>query len=236
MAAELEARAGARFAVLLAALRRVVDAVDGVDVAVGAGTGFTSTVALEAGCAAAGAAEAALAEAVEAAEGVTAAVAAGGFEAALERRRGVGVAMSSRGIQDGEEAGIQLPIRCPVINDSTDGEIGEHGVIGAGMPGGGTAGSEDPVAFASTDGINTDKNLAFVVFQQTQMHVIQSRNAERADQSSCHLHDFHQPAAPLGGVEVEAEGFAAGVEDDVDVFGGSGSQWSMIPTMVRSLG
>lgn len=76
MAAELEARAGARFAVLLAALRRVVDAVDGVDVAVGAGTGFTSTVALEAGCAAAGAAEAALAEAVEAAEGVTAAVAA----------------------------------------------------------------------------------------------------------------------------------------------------------------
>lgn len=76
MAAELEARAGARFAVLLAALRLVVDAVDGVDVAVGAGTGFTSTVALEAGCAAAGAAEAALDEAVEAAEGVTAAVAA----------------------------------------------------------------------------------------------------------------------------------------------------------------
>ncbi len=96
MAAELEARAGARFAVLLAALRRVVDAVDGVDVAVGAGTGFTSTVALEAGCAAAGAGEAALDVAVEAAEeaeGVTAAVAAGGFEAALERRRGVGVAM-----------------------------------------------------------------------------------------------------------------------------------------------
>ena len=189
-------------------LLRVVEAVDGVDVAVAAGTGFTSTVALEAGCAAAGAAEAALAEAVEATgdeeEGVTAAVTAGGFEAALERRRGVGVAMSSRGIQDGEEAGIQLPIRCPVINDSTDREIGEHGVVGAGMPGGGTAGSEDPVAFASTDRINTDKNLAFVVFQQTQMHVIQSRNAERADQRSCHLHDLHQPAAPLGGVEVGA--------------------------------
>jgi len=96
LAAELEARAGERFAVLLAALRGVVDAVDGVDVAVGAGTGFTSTVALEAGCAAAGAGEAALAVAVEVAEeaeGVTAAVAAGGFEAALERRRGVGVAM-----------------------------------------------------------------------------------------------------------------------------------------------
>ena len=97
MAAELEARAGERLAVLLAALRRVVDAVDGVDVAVGAGTGFTSTVALEAGCDEACAAEAALAEAVEATgdeeEGVTAAVAAGGFEAALERRRGVGVAM-----------------------------------------------------------------------------------------------------------------------------------------------
>ena len=227
MAAELEARAGERFAVLLAALRRVVDAVDGVDVAVGAGTGFTSTVALEAGCAAAGAAEAALAEAVEAAgeaEDVTAAVAAGGFEAALERRRGVGVAMSSRGIQDGEEAGIQLPIRCPVINDSTDREIGEHGVVGAGMPGGGTAGGEHPVAFASTDGINTDKDFAFVVFQQTQMHVIQSRNAERADQRSCHLHDLHQPAAPLGGVEVAAEGFAAGVEDEAEDFGGSGSQ------------
>ena len=83
---------------LLAALRRVVEAVDGVDVAAGAGTGFTSTVALEAGCAGAGAAEAGLAEAVEAAgdeaEGVTAALAAGGFEAALERRRGVGVAMN----------------------------------------------------------------------------------------------------------------------------------------------
>jgi hypothetical protein len=93
LAAELEARAGERFAELL----RVVEAVDGVDVAVAAGTGFTSTVALEAGCAEAGAAEAALAEAVEATgdeeEGVTAAVAAGGFEAALERRRGVGVAM-----------------------------------------------------------------------------------------------------------------------------------------------
>ena len=69
---------------LLAALRRVVEAVDGVDVAAGAGTGFTSTVALEAGCAGAGAAEAGLAEAVEAAgdeaEGVTAALAAGGLD------------------------------------------------------------------------------------------------------------------------------------------------------------
>ena len=65
LAAEVEERAGERLGELLAALRRVVDAVEDVDVAAGAGTGFTSTVALEAGCAAAGAA---LTEAVEAAE------------------------------------------------------------------------------------------------------------------------------------------------------------------------
>ncbi len=96
---ELDALAGVRFVELVAALRRAVVTVAlDADVAA-AETGFTSTVALAAGCDPDGAEEEVLAEDVLAAGdadegGVDAGFAAEALEAALERRRGVGVAMT----------------------------------------------------------------------------------------------------------------------------------------------
>ena len=122
-----------------------------------------------------------------------------------------------------------------MIDDPADGQIGEDGVIGTGMTGSGSACREDPIAFTSTNGIDRDEFLALVVFENPQVHVVQSRDAERADQRAHHLHDFHQLAAPpLGFAAGCWPVVGAGAEDEV--FGGSGSQWSMIPTIVRSLG
>lgn len=105
------------------------------------------------------------------------------------------------------------------------------------MTGSRTAGREHPIAFASPDRINSDKDFALVVFEKTQVHVIQSGNPEGAHKSSSHLHDLHQPGVPLGAEGVAPEGFGAGDGEELEEdFGGSGSQWSMMPTIVRSLG
>jgi len=88
-----------------------------------------------------------------------------------------------------------------------------------------TAGGEHPVALTGPDGINPNKGFALVVLEKTQVHVIQSGDTERAHERSCHLHDLHQPAVPLGAEGAAPEAFGAGdgaaLEED---FGGSGSQ------------
>ena len=93
------------------------------------------------------------------------------------------------------------------------------------MTGSRTACCEHPVAFSGSDGVDTNKGFALVVLEKTQVHVIQSGDTERAHERSCHLHDLHQPAVPLGAEGAAPEAFGAGdgaaLEED---FGGSGSQ------------
>ena len=106
-----------------------------------------------------------------------------------------------------------------MVDDSADGEIGEHGVVWAGMARSRTAGGENPVALPGAHGINGNQFLALVVHKNAQMHVIQTGNAEGADQRVGYLHDLHQPAEPPDGL-VEGEELGEGEA----VFGGSGSQ------------
>ena len=201
------------------ALRRVVAALLARRVVVAlllelveeAGTGVTSTVVLAAEL------EAEVATRADAAAEVGVVLLVDADAAALERRRGVGVAMTRRGEWDERGKGLQLSIRTPVINDSADCEIGEDRVIGTGVPGRRSAGRENPVAFTGTDGIHCHHLLAFVVLENAQVHVIQTRHAVGADHGSHYLHDLHQPAAPLGVEGVDAAGGVVG-------FGGSGSQ------------
>ena len=108
-----------------------------------------------------------------------------------------------------------------MVNDAADGQIGEHLVVWAGMPGGGAAGGEHPVALTGTNGVHSHQLLAFVVLENPQMHVIQTGDPECAHQSSHHLHDFHQLGEPPGGGVVGAD---VGAGAGADVFGGSGSQ------------
>ena len=78
------------------------------------------------------------------ATGVTSTVLLAALLAAAElrvvRRRGVGegVAMKNGGGSgtEAEERGESLSVRRPVVDDSTDRQIGEHLVVGARMPGG----------------------------------------------------------------------------------------------------
>lgn len=126
-----------------------------------------------------------------------------------------------------------LSVRRPVVDDPTDRQIGEDGVVRAGVAGGGPAGCKNPVAFSGTNRVNSDQFLALVVLENPQVHMVQPRHAEGTNQCAHHLHDFHQLDAPPAGFAAGC-GVTAGAEDEG--FGGSGSQWSMIPTMVRSLG
>ena len=119
----------------------------------------------------------------------------------------------------GGEEGQSLSVRRPVIDDPADGEIGEHGVIGAGMPRSRTASGENPVALSGPYWINSNQFLALVVHKNAQMHVIQTGNAEGADQRVGYLHDLHQPAEPPDDL-VEGEELG----DGDAVLGGSGSQ------------
>ena len=119
----------------------------------------------------------------------------------------------------GGEEGQSLSVRRPVIDDPADGEIGEHGVIGAGMPRSRTASGKNPVALSGAYWINSNQFLALVVHKDAQMHVIQTGNAEGADQRVGYLHDLHQPAEPP---EDLVEGEELGEGDAV--LGGSGSQ------------
>ena len=155
---------------------------------------------------------------------------------AEERRREAGVAIGT--ISGGWEGGSgrdQLSIRHPVVDDSTNREIGEHGAVGACKTGRRSTGGEHPVALPGSNRINGDKLLAFVVPENAQVHVIQPRKSVGADQCPHHLHDLHQDFSP--GLE-DGDGFdAESAEDAADGdLGGSGSQWSMMPTIVRSLG
>jgi len=156
--------------------------------------------------------------------------------AAEERRRGAGDAMKKS--SDGWEGGTgrdQLSIRHPVVDDSTDRQIRKHGAVGACKTGCRTTGGENPVALSSSDRVNSNQLLALVVPENPQVHVIQPRQAVRAHECSHHLHDFHQVFSP--GLVEEGDLEAAGAEGAADDgLGGSGSQWSMMPTMVRSLG
>ena len=200
-------------------------------------TGVTSTVALEA---AGSAVEetaldaelvAAPAEALAVVDVVEAAAAA-----AEERRRGAGDAMGK--ISDGWNGGTgrdQLSIRHPVVDDSTDRQIRENSAVGTGKSCCRATGGEHPVALPCSDRINGNELFAFVVPENTQMHVIQPRDAIGADKGSHDLHDLHQEASPGLGVGEGLEVAGAEGTDD-DALGGSTSQWSMIPTMVRSLG
>ena len=144
--------------------------------------------------------------------------------AAVLRRRGVeeGVAIADKSWMQnggGGAEGQSLSVRRPVVDDSADGEIGEHGVVWAGMARRRTAGGEHPVALPGAYGINGNQFLALVVNKNAQMHVIQTGNAEGADQRVGYLHDLHQPAEPPDGL-VEGEELGEGDA----VFGGSGSQ------------
>ena len=156
-------------------------------------------------------------------------VAATGFTstvllAAVLRRRGVeeGVAIAGKNWMQnggGGKEGQSLSVRRPVIDDPADGEIGEHGVIGAGMPRSRTASGENPVALSGAYWINSNPFRALVVHKNAQMHVIQTGNAEGADQRVGYLHDLHQPAEPPDDL-VEGEELGEGEA----VLGGSGSQ------------
>ncbi len=122
-----------------------------------------------------------------------------------------------------------------MIDDSTDRQIREHSTVGARKPGCRTTGGENPVALSSSDRVNSNQLLALVVPENPQVHVIQPRQAVRTNQCPHHLHDLHQVGSP---VLVEGDGLevAGAVGAAEDGLGGSGSQWSMIPTIVRSLG
>ena len=156
-------------------------------------------------------------------------VAATGFTstvllAAVLRRRGVeeGVAIAGKNWMQnggGGKEGQSLSVRRPVVDDPADGEIGEHGVVWAGMARSRTAGSKHPIALSGANRINRNKFLALVIHKNAQMHVIQTGNAEGADQRVGYLHDLHQPAEPPDGL-VEGEELGEGDA----VFGGSGSQ------------
>ena len=156
-------------------------------------------------------------------------VAATGFTstvllAAVLRRRGVeeGVAIAGKNWMQnggGGKEGQSLSVRRPVIDDPADGEIGEHGVIWAGMPRSRTASGENTVALSGAYWINSNQFLALVIHKNAQMHVIQTGNAEGADQRVGYLHDLHQPAEPPDDL-VEGEELGEGGA----VLGGSGSQ------------
>ena len=161
-----------------------------------------------------------VAAAVVAATGFTSTV----LLAAVLRRRGVeeGVAIAGKNWMQnggGGEEGQSLSVRRPVVDDPADGEIGEHGVVWAGMARRRTAGGEHPVTLPGAYGINGNQFLALVVHKNAQMHVIQTGNAEGADQRVGYLHDLHQAAGPP---EDLVEGEELGEGDAV--FGGSGSQ------------
>ena len=106
-----------------------------------------------------------------------------------------------------------------MIDDPADGEIGKNGVIWAGMPRSRTTSCENPVALSGAYWINSNQFLALVVHKNAQMHVIQTGNAEGADQRVGYLHDLHQPAEPPDDL-VEGEELGEGGA----VLGGSGSQ------------
>ena len=82
-----------------------------------------------------------------------------------------------------------------------------------------TAGCKNPIALSGANWIDSHKFLALVVHKDAQMHVIQTRNAEGADQRVGHLHNLHQLAVPPADF-VEGEELGEGDA----VFGGSGSQ------------
>ena len=143
--------------------------------------------------------------------------------AAVLRRRGVeeGVAIADKSWMQsggGGAEGQSLSVRRPVVDDSADGEIGEHGVIWAGMARSRTAGSKNPIALSGANRINSNKFLALVIHKNAQMHVIQSGNPVGADQRAHHLHDLHQLALPPAGL------LGLGDGEGAEVFGGSGSQ------------
>ena len=144
--------------------------------------------------------------------------------AAVLRRRGVeeGVAIADKSWMQnggGGAEGQSLSVRRPVVDDSADGEIGEHGVVWAGMARRRTASGEDPIALSGANWINGNQFLPLVVHKNAQMHVIQTGNAEGADQRVGYLHDLHQPAEPPDDL-VEGEELGEGDA----VLGGSGSQ------------
>lgn len=232
----LRRAAGAAFAAVLAALFAGVEA-----------TVLAVTVTgAEAAAAAAGAAVVALAAAAGmAVTGVVpaAGLAAAGFAAALDlalaevlvaRERGVAMTVmgyarwmvaGDNGVDPGWLGGTRgsLAVGRPVVDDSADREIGEEVGVAGGMASGGATGREHPVAGGGAHGIGGHAQLAFVVAQDSQGLVRETLHPLGADHRSHHLHDFHYLASPWG--------LPAAIS-----LPASGSQWSMIPTIVRSLG
>lgn len=122
-------------------------------------------------------------------------------------------------------------IRFPEIDNAADGEIGMHLGITAGEAGGRAAGSEHPVANGGTHRIHRHAELALGGAQDSQIHVAQPVDPMGANQGTGHLHDFHQALPPLAVAAADA-----GAALLAKTLAASGSQWSMMPTMVRSLG
>ena len=182
--------------------------------------------------------------------------------AGLRPDRGVLLAMARRKVEKGrtekepwgdQGRGQNLPIRFPKIDDPGHSQVGLDGGIGAGKTGGTAAGGENPVPICGTNGINSHIELALGGAQDAQIHVAQPVDPVGANQGTGDLHDFHQALPPftVPGTDLAAAsvpdvsvpearvpgaGAGAGAELPAKALAASGSQWSMMPTMVKSLG
>ncbi|SBO42582.1 protein of unknown function [Cyanobium sp. NIES-981] len=217
--------AGVVDAELLPALTAAGGAVAGVGAAAGAGlAGVAATVGAGTAAGTAGLLPAA-------------GLAAGAGVVAFPWDRDVGLAMAGGGRQGREKGGASarpragrpaedhLAIGFPEIDDPADGQIRLGVRHPAGEAGGRATGGEHPVAGRGADRIHRHGELALGVAQRAQIPVQQPLNPLGADDRAGDLHDLHHLLPPL------EDPLAGGA-----CLPASGSQWSMMPTMVRSLG
>lgn len=130
-----------------------------------------------------------------------------------------------------QRRGQYLPIGFPEIDNPGDGQVGQDGGIGAGKTGGTATGGKNPISIGGTNGIHRHTELALGGAQDSQIHVAQPVDPMGANQGTGHLHDFHQALPPFAVAAADA-----GAALLAKALAASGSQWSMMPTMVRSLG
>jgi len=133
-------------------------------------------------------------------------------------------------------------VRRPVVDDAADGEIGVNLGITAGKACSRATGGENPVAGRRTNGIHRHVQLALGGTQHPQLHMAQTADPMAADKGARDLHDFHQAVFPELMDEDPPEdwpglaGLAAAGVPAAAALAASGSQWSMMPTIVKSLG
>ena len=134
-----------------------------------------------------------------------------------------------------------------MVDDAADGEVCIDLWITASKTSGRAAGGEHPIAGGGPDRINRHAQLALGGSQHPQLHVAETTDSVAADKGTGDLHDFHQDdLPPVTGLAADGEACVAdGVADGVGdaeagpaaaALAASGSQWSMMPTMVKSLG